>query len=81
MEILQIVARPLPDSSLARDFAVPAALAAPIDFGQILEEELGEARHRGRDQVTTPTKEQVIAAVEAEIDPSTPERCASNRSR
>jgi hypothetical protein len=27
--------------------------------------------HKGRNQVTTPTKEQVIAAVEAEIDPST----------
>jgi hypothetical protein len=30
--------------------------------------------HKGRDQVTTPTKEQVITAVEAEIDPSTPEK-------
>jgi len=39
MEILQIVVGPLPDSVLAQDFAVSAAFAAPIDFGQILKEE------------------------------------------
>ena len=46
MEILQIVAGPLPDSSLAQDFAVPAAFAAPMDFGQILEEEPGAVEQR-----------------------------------
>src|ERR1700687_2800608 len=46
MEILQIVAGPLPDGMLAQDFAVPAAFAAPMDFGQILEEEAGALEQR-----------------------------------
>src|ERR1019366_3461131 len=41
MEILQIVAGPLPDSLLVQDFTVLAAFAALINFGQILEEEPG----------------------------------------
>jgi hypothetical protein len=46
MEILQIVAGPLPDGVLAQNFAVPTALAAPIDLGQILEEEPGAVEQR-----------------------------------
>src|SRR5271168_1270292 len=46
MEILQIVAGPLPDGVLAQNFAVPTALAAPIDLRQILEEEPGAAEQR-----------------------------------
>ena len=38
MEVLQIVAGPLPARPLAQNFAVRAALAAPMDFGEILEE-------------------------------------------
>jgi hypothetical protein len=41
MEILQIVPGSLPDSVLAQDFVVSTAFAAPMDFGQILEEEAG----------------------------------------
>jgi hypothetical protein len=37
MEILQIVAGPLPAPPLSQDFVVRAALAAPMDFGEILE--------------------------------------------
>ena len=37
MEILQIVAGPLPARPLAQDFVVRAALAAPMDLGKILE--------------------------------------------
>jgi hypothetical protein len=46
MEILQIVAGPLSDSVLAQNFAVSTALAAPMDFGQILEEEARVVEHR-----------------------------------
>ena len=46
MEILQIVAGPLPDRMLAQDFVVPAAFAAPMDFGQIFEEEAGALKQR-----------------------------------
>jgi hypothetical protein len=46
MEILKIVARPFPDSLLVQNFAVPAAFAAPMDFGQILEEESGAMEQR-----------------------------------
>src|ERR1039457_6906869 len=46
MEIMQIVAGPLPDGVLAQNFAVPTALAAPIDLGQILEEEPGAVEQR-----------------------------------
>jgi hypothetical protein len=46
MEILQIVAGPLPDSMLAQDFVVPTAFAAPMDFGQIFEEEAGAVKQR-----------------------------------
>src|SRR5580704_9749160 len=51
MEILQIVAGPLPDSMLAQDFVVPAAFAAPMDFGQIFKEEAGVVEQRQRRSV------------------------------
>jgi hypothetical protein len=37
MEILQIVAGPLPARPFGWDFVVRAALAAPMDFGEIIE--------------------------------------------
>jgi hypothetical protein len=46
MEILQIVAGPLPNSVIAQDFAVSTAFAAPMDFGQIFEEEAGAVKQR-----------------------------------
>jgi hypothetical protein len=38
MEILKIIARPLPDSVFVQYFPVRAAFPATIDFRQILEE-------------------------------------------
>jgi|SRR5450759_4298780 hypothetical protein len=46
MEILQIVPGPLPDNLLVQDFAVPAAFATAMDFGQVLEEEPGAVEQR-----------------------------------
>jgi hypothetical protein len=37
MEILQIIAGPLVAHFLAENFAMQIALAAPMDFGKILE--------------------------------------------
>src|SRR6266699_2158428 len=38
MEVLQIVAGPPPTRALAQNFVVRLALAAPVNFGKILEE-------------------------------------------
>jgi hypothetical protein len=46
MEVLQIVARPLPDRVLVQDFTVPTAFSAAMDFGKILEEEPGALDQR-----------------------------------
>jgi hypothetical protein len=37
MEVLQVVAGPLPGHGPGKDFFVRAALAPPMDFGEILE--------------------------------------------
>src|SRR5882762_1880274 len=46
MEILQIVAGPRPTRPLAPDFVVRAALAAPMDFGEILEKKPRAVKQR-----------------------------------
>src|SRR5258708_3006307 len=46
MEILQIIARPRPARRFAQDFVVRATLAAPMDFGKILEKKPRAVKQR-----------------------------------
>src|SRR6266700_1362970 len=46
MKILQIVAGPRPTRPLAQDFVVRTALAAPMDFGEILEKQPRAVKQR-----------------------------------
>jgi hypothetical protein len=41
MDVLETIARSLPDRVFAQDFTVTATLSAPMNFGKILEKEPG----------------------------------------